>query len=135
YLLSSTFVPVMSVWLLRHWHAPSQAGRFSFERFRNLYAGGLRRVMPFRWVILAAYATIALSLVAWWVLVDHIGVGTEIFPKVDSGQFQLRLRAPTGTRIERTEVISKEALRAIGEAVGPDYVEITVGYVGVPAPN
>src|SRR5258708_30698635 len=94
YLLSSTFVPVLSVWLLRHWHAGANPqavqGRFSFERFRNLYAGGLRRVMPLRWAILAVYVTIALCLVAWWTLLDHPGVGTDIFPKVHAGQFQLR---------------------------------------------
>ena len=34
-------------------------------------------------------------------------LGTEIFPTVDAGQFQLRLRAPVGTRIERTEQIAR----------------------------
>src|SRR5207247_4716909 len=36
YFLSSTFVPVMSVWLLRHYHpdARATAGRFSFVRLR-----------------------------------------------------------------------------------------------------
>src|SRR5262249_1096947 len=55
YLLSSTFVPVMSVWLLRHYHQPAQSkpGWFSFDRFRSAYAGLLRRVIPFRWVVFA----------------------------------------------------------------------------------
>ena len=57
-------------------------------------------------------------------------VGTEIFPKVDAGQFQLRLRAPTGTRIERTEEIAVKALEIIKDKVGPDNVAITLGYVG-----
>ena len=38
-------------------------------------------------------------------------LGTEIFPQVDAGQFQFRLKAPTGTRIEQTEEITQEALR------------------------
>ncbi|HMF14799.1 MAG TPA: efflux RND transporter permease subunit, partial [Gemmataceae bacterium] len=54
-------------------------------------------------------------------------LGTEIFPAVDTGQFQLRLRAPDGTRIERTEEIGKEALRFIGE----DKVAVSLGYVGL----
>src|SRR5437660_5601314 len=51
YLLSSTFVPVLSVWLLRGSHQPAHGhpGRFSFDRLRGLYAGALRRVIPFRW--------------------------------------------------------------------------------------
>jgi len=35
-------------------------------------------------------------------------VGTEIFPRVDTGQFQLRLKAATGTRIELTDEIAKQ---------------------------
>jgi len=30
-------------------------------------------------------------------------IGTELFPKVDSGQFSIQMRAPSGTRIEKTE--------------------------------
>src|SRR5215468_8050699 len=40
YLLSSTFVPVVSTWLLRHYHPDTHAGRgrFSFARFQEAYA-------------------------------------------------------------------------------------------------
>src|SRR5207247_1088570 len=44
YLLSSTFVPVLSVWLLRHYHETHASGRLSFERFRAGYAAFLQRV-------------------------------------------------------------------------------------------
>src|SRR5262249_35114738 len=137
YLLSSSFVPVLSVWLLQHQHAAPAGtpGWFSFERFRRMYAAGLHRILPLRWILLGVYLAVALGLVGWWFLLNHPGVGTEIFPKVDAGQFQLRLRAPTGTRIERTEALTLEALRAINKAVGPDNVSITVAYVGVPSPN
>src|SRR5437588_4423670 len=39
YFLSSTFVPVLSVWLLRHVHPElqTQPGRFSFARLRGAY--------------------------------------------------------------------------------------------------
>jgi multidrug efflux pump subunit AcrB len=136
YLLSSTFVPVTSVWLLRHYHQPAHGrpGRFSFDRFRSAYAGLLRRVIPLRWIVLACYGGVAALLVCWW-LFGHPGVGTEVFPTVDAGQFQLRLRAATGTKIQLTEEITKQALDAIKEAVGPDNVAITVCYVGVPSPN
>src|SRR5438552_667874 len=40
YLLSSTFVPVMSVWVLRHYHPDAHARQrwFSFARFRSGFA-------------------------------------------------------------------------------------------------
>ena len=37
-------------------------------------------------------------------------LGLEIFPRVDAGRFQLRIKAPAGTRIEKTEEIAKAAL-------------------------
>ena len=47
----------------------------------------------------------------------------EIFPTVDAGQFRLRLRAPDGTHIERTEQIAlRGARRSIEETVGADNV-------------
>src|SRR5438128_871542 len=62
-------------------------------------------------------------------------LGTDIFPPVDSGQFQLRLRAPTGTRVERTETIALKALDAIRDEAGPDNVAITLSFVGTQPPN
>jgi multidrug efflux pump subunit AcrB len=129
YLLSSTFVPVMSVWLLRHYHAPqvSRPGWFSFARLRNNYARGLGGLLALRWLLVPVYLAGACLLV--WQGGDQ--VGREIFPTVDSGQFQVRLRAPTGTRIRVTEQLAVQALEAIKEKVGPDNVAISVGYVGL----
>ena len=55
----------------------------------------------------------------------------EIFPKVDAGQFQLRLRAPAGTRFEETEKLAIAALEQVNKEVGRDNVEISLGYVGL----
>jgi len=84
-----------------------------------------------RWLAVPAFFGVSLGLV--WLLGGRLG--TEIFPTVDAGQFQLRLRAPTGTRIERTEVIAKNVLDAIKAEVGADNVEISLAFVGVQPPN
>jgi multidrug efflux pump subunit AcrB len=62
-------------------------------------------------------------------------LGTEIFPKVDTGQLQVRLRAPTGTRVDGTETIALEALEIVRDEVGADNIGITLGFVGVHAPS
>ena len=62
-------------------------------------------------------------------------IGTEIFPQIDAGQLQLRLRAPTATRLETTEQIALRTLAIIGEETGPDKVAISMGLVGVHAPT
>jgi multidrug efflux pump subunit AcrB len=128
YLLSSTFVPVMSVWLLRKHHA-------EHRETHSLRAGAVARgvgalahlLARWRWVVVPVYLVVALAVIG---LIGLL-LGREIFPQVDAGQFQFRLRAPDGTRIEQTEEITKEALRFIDQEVGPKNVDITLGYVGV----
>jgi multidrug efflux pump subunit AcrB len=129
YFLSSTFVPVLSVWLLRHHHplAEQAAGWFSLAHLQAVYARVMHAVLPLRWVLVPSYLVLV-GLVIWLV---GSQVGREIFPTVDTGQFQLRLRAADGTRIERTEQIAIEALNLIKQEVGPDNVELSVGYVGL----
>jgi multidrug efflux pump subunit AcrB len=55
--------------------------------------------------------------------------GTEIFPKVDTGQTQLRLRLPTGTRVERTEDATRKIL-GMADSISNGQVEITSAFVG-----
>jgi len=128
YLLSSTFVPILSIWLLRHSlrrHESGDAGRQNFVS--HALNGLLKFTMNLRWVVVPAYLALALAAA---VLLGLL-LGMEIFPQVDAGQFQFRLRAPDGTRIEQTEEITREALNFIGKEVGPANVQISLGYVGV----
>jgi multidrug efflux pump subunit AcrB len=126
YILSSTFVPVLCVWLLRHGpHSPESTPPAT--RYGTLLKG----VVFTRWLLIPGYLAAASVIIA---LIYPL-LGQEIFPQIDAGQFQLRLRAPTGTRIEQTEAITQEALRYIAEdvkAAGGE-VDITLGYVGVVA--
>ncbi len=124
WLLSSTFVPVLSIRLIGQAH--SSRSRF-FDGLQGLYTRCLQFTLRFRWPLAAAYlASTAVLLV---LLAPR--AGTEIFPAVDTGQFQIRLRAPQGTRIERTERIALEALDLIRETAGPENVLVTTSFVGV----
>jgi multidrug efflux pump subunit AcrB len=131
YVLSSTFVPVVSVWLLRHVHQSQASDERRAGRERGglgaAYTALLRGLMPLRWVGVPVYLAAAVAL-AWFAGGQ---LGREIFPTVDTGQFQLRLRAPTGTRIEVTEQLAIESLNAIRNKVGPDNVAISLGYIGL----
>lgn len=137
YLLSSTFVPVMSTWLLRHYRQDDHQSsrRFSMSRLQKGYARLLGRVLRVRWLLLLGYLAVPVLLVVWW-WIGHPGLGTEIFPQVDSGQFQLRVRAPDGTALGASEALAKDVLEEIArEAGGEDYVEITVTLVGTASYN
>ncbi len=137
YILSSTFVPVMSSWLLRHYHPDAhQSSRwFSMSRFQDGYAWLLQGALRVRWLLLLAYLAVPALLVGWWWM-GHAGVGTEIFPKVDSGQFQLRVRAPDGAALEDTEALAKDLLEEIARQAGDEKnVEISVTLVGTASYN
>src|ERR1700687_3754407 len=67
YLLSSTFVPVLSVWLLRRSRqAAGASDRSLFGRLRDGYAWMLGAVLRLRWLIVLGYVAIA-ALVIWLV--------------------------------------------------------------------
>src|SRR5436309_1218397 len=83
------------------------------------------------WITGQTVNIMTLSCLSLAVVVLGGHLGREIFPIIDIGQFQLRLRAPAGTRIERTEQIALQTLEAIKEEVTTDNVEITLRFVGV----
>src|SRR5258705_11733540 len=87
--------------------------------------------MYYRWQILACYVL----LVGGGVFLIGRRLGTDIFPTVDTGQFQLRLRAPAGTRVERTEEMTLKALDLIRSEAGTDNVAITLAFVGAQPPS
>jgi multidrug efflux pump subunit AcrB len=130
YLLSSTLVPILTVWLLRGHETKVHDAPF-FGRLRQLYEKLLRGVVAARWGLIPIYLVVAALFI--WLVGGALGI--EIFPKADMGQFALRLRAPTGTRVESTEVLTRTVLDAIKREAGADNVALTMGLVGVHASN
>src|ERR1700720_90529 len=131
YLLSSTFVPVLSVWMLRNPSTHHEPQETFFDRLRARYDRFARAIMKRRRIVVLSYLIISGAII----FLVGSSLGTEIFPVVDTGQFQLHLRAPAGTRIERTEQIALQTLDAIKREVGPDNVDISLGFVGTQPPN
>src|SRR5215467_7229344 len=130
YLLSNTMVPVLAAWMLRESHAGQSRPSF-FDRVQHRYSRVVAFVFGHSRMVLTAYAII---LVIGIFAATRV-LGTDIFPAVDTGQFQLRLRAPAGTRVERTELIALKALDAIKGEAGPDNVAITLSFVGAQPPS
>ncbi|HVA65818.1 MAG TPA: efflux RND transporter permease subunit [Elusimicrobiota bacterium] len=131
YLLSGSFVPIVSTWLLRG-RAPerhSDSGRFAALRRR--YASVLDRASRRAWPLIALYFLLSLGVIAW--ILPRLG--RELFPEVAAGQLQLRLRAPAGTAIDGTERIAEQVLDLIKRDAGEGNVNISIGFVGVQPPN
>jgi multidrug efflux pump subunit AcrB len=125
YILSSTLVPVLSIWLI-------PKGRFhSDEKSNSTYGSLICLLTGMRWISLPLGLTLAIGLL--WAAGSQ--TGTDLFPPVDNGQIQFRLRAPAGTRIEETEAIVQESLRWIKKEIGEENLTLSLGYVGLVPPS
>jgi multidrug efflux pump subunit AcrB len=129
YLISSTLVPVLSVWLFQRTDPSSHREQHGlFERAAEAYGRLVERIVRVRWLAVVVYALLLLPT-----LLLFRGLGTELFPGVDTGQFQLRIRAPAGTQLERTIEIVRGVDETIREDVGRENVRMTLANVGQPA--
>jgi multidrug efflux pump subunit AcrB len=126
YILSSTFVPVVSVWLLRHMHHGDAEASF-FGPLREGYAWLVSKLIAARWVVVGVYAAAVCGAIVWF----GPRLGREIFPLVDAGQFRLRIRAPDGTHIARAERYALDVIDLVKQEVGEENVALTLGYVGM----
>jgi len=125
YLLSSTLVPILAAWGLRSHAQHEEQG--AFARFQGRYGALVRAIVKRRWSVVGAYLALAVALIV------GLGtrLGTEIFPQVEAGQLQIRMRAPAGTSIDGTEARFLRTLDVVRRAVGPENVRISLGFVGV----
>jgi multidrug efflux pump subunit AcrB len=126
YILSTTLVPVLATWMMRE-----ASGTPKTPRWREWHASAVKRLIQRPWLVTGAYAIAAGVLMFLLIPRMHL----EIFPEGAADQFQVRLRAPTGTRIERTELLTLKALDIIRNEAGPDNIEIESDFVGVQPPN
>ena len=129
YVLSSTLLPVLSVWWASRGEPRVTAERESLLAL--LVRPLVRLTVAMRFLVVPAYFAGAFLFVS----VFGTRLGSEIFPEIDAGQLQLRFRAQTGTRLELTEQIAQRILAAIAEEAGHDQIAITMGLIGVHASN
>jgi len=123
FLLSQTFVPVAANWILKDQVQVSENRRF--ETFKLRYKNWIERISVNSPIFTTIYFVISLGLLIFLFSI----IGTEIFPKAEAGQIQLRLRLPTGTRVERTEDATRKIL-AIADSISKGEVEISSAFVG-----
>ena len=132
YLLSSMFVPIISVALLKH-HG-SAAGEKKpglFDRFLKVYESVVSWFVRLRWLTVPIYLGACVLVLG----VLGLQVGRELFPQIDSGEFVLRFRPPPGSNYELTRQMAIKCLEEIEREAKPEHIAITMGYVGQVATN
>ena len=127
FLLSQTFVPVVANWILRqHLGGERPAREGAFERLKVGYVRRGGRLRDSYMLVSIVFVVVTIGLV--WLLFRL--TGTALFPGTDSGQAQVRLRLPVGTRFERTEDATRKLLSLADSIAGKGLTEITSAFIG-----
>jgi multidrug efflux pump subunit AcrB len=143
YLLSRTVVPTMAKYLLVE-HDDAQvakrtASRNPFVRFQQGFEHGFEAMRKGYLGLLTLCVDNALAFLVLF-LVFAVGsllllepwLGQDFFPSVDSGQFKIHLRAPTGTRIEETALLCDHIDATIRQHIPAKEIVTIVDNIGVP---
>ena len=141
FILSRTLTPTMAAWLLpaqvaaMHKPPPEHPGFFTrfqagfearFTRFRNRYRAVLEAITARRKRFVLLYLGGALAS-----LLLLLFVGQNFFPSIKSGEIDLHMRAPVGTRIEESGKIAVLVEQQIRDLL-PGHVTGTLVNCGLP---
>jgi multidrug efflux pump subunit AcrB len=140
YILSRSLVPSFSALFLKphavhdEHHGPHEPPKGLFARWEatidhgiGLYVRVLDVVLGHRKaVIVGSFAMLAAVLV---LLGPHLR--RDFFPEVDAGAFEIAVRAPTGTRIERTEEMLAGVEDFIREHIPKHDLQLYITEMGV----
>ncbi|MVM32899.1 MMPL family transporter [Spirosoma sp. HMF4905] len=103
-------------------------GKISFfERIRARFVRFIGRMLPYRMPIVLVYVVGSLGIAILLIT----SIGRDVLPKVSGGQFQVRIRKPDGTRLEKTEATMLQTINVLNQLVGKENVEITSAMVGM----
>jgi multidrug efflux pump subunit AcrB len=98
-----------------------------FAHLQELYHRALTAFIAHRALALACVALMVIGSVPLLFV-----VGQDFFPTVDAGMMRLHIRAPTGTRIEKTEWTVDNIERAIHQIIPANELEGISDNLGVP---
>jgi CzcA family heavy metal efflux pump len=146
YLLSRTLVPTMARFLLVEQTEEERRERtersrnplvrmqarfeIGFEHFRDRYHRLLEAAVRHRKVFVVCFLSFCVLSFALIPL-----VGQDFFPSVDSGEFILHLRAPTGTRIEDTAALCDRVETEIRKEIPSTELNAILDNIGLPYSN
>lgn len=130
FLASQTFVPILANWMMKNKHnkeADTPRKRAFFEKFRVNYSYRMRKWSTKSLPLFVVYVLVAGGIAAALLMM----VGTDVMPVSNNGDFQMRIQAPQGSRIEKTETIVKDVTDNIRELVPENGLNITSAFVGM----
>lgn len=98
-----------------------------FESFRESYRNTLSWALSqARFTVIAFVVLIVVSALLFPLL------GRDFFPQVDAGQMRLHVRAPAGTRLEKTQQYFSAVETQIRKLVGNEQIDVMLDNIGLP---
>ncbi len=98
----------------------------AYDVYRASFTRTLRRLLQVRYlVVLGSLVLFAASFLLYPL------IGKELFPQIDAGQFVIGVRAPSGTRLEKTEELTQRIERVVQDAVPEQDRQMIVTNIGV----
>lgn len=134
FLASQTFVPILANWMMKNKHndvANTPRKRAFFEKFRVNYSYRMRKWSMKSLSLFILYIVVAGGVVALLLNV----VGMDVMPVSNSGDFQIRIQAPQGSRLEKTEMLVNGITDHIKKQVPENGISITSAFVGMHPPG
>lgn len=143
YFLSRTIVPTMAKYLLKP-HSdeavqqklqsrnPLVRTQLAFERQFERLRSGYGRVLELCLTYSTAFIVLFFVLTLGSAALLFPWLGQDFFPTVDSGQFLLHVRAPTGTRIEDTAALCDRVEQEIRREIPRKELVTIIDNIGLP---
>jgi multidrug efflux pump subunit AcrB len=101
-----------------------------FEKIKMGFLGSITKMIKNKKRNVSFYLVLVLVLTAGCFLF----IGKDLLPKTNNGQYQVKLRMPDGTRLERTEGMVLEVL-GILDSITQNHVQISSAFVGMTPTN
>jgi multidrug efflux pump subunit AcrB len=98
-----------------------------FETFREKYRNALAWTLSESVATIAAFGILIVGSICLFPL-----LGRDFFPQVDAGQMRLHVRAPPGTRLEKTQQYFAEVEAEIRREVGNNQINVMLDNIGLP---
>jgi multidrug efflux pump subunit AcrB len=98
-----------------------------FEKFRERYRNTLAWTLSQPVLTVAAFVMLIIVSVCLFPQ-----LGRDFFPQVDAGQMRLHVRAPAGTRLEKTQEYFAGVEAEIRRIIGNDQIGVMLDNIGLP---
>ncbi|MGZ3745222.1 MAG: efflux RND transporter permease subunit, partial [Pseudobdellovibrionaceae bacterium] len=124
-LFTIKYIPVRVIHVQDLW-APLRWAQHMLAKLTQLYGSALHKILHHKKIFFAAISVI---LIVGLMLAPQLG--TELFPRADSGNFILKVRMASGSRIEETEKLANELNKKIHQWIEPSDLSMVITNAGI----